>query len=56
LFLVPVLLLGTASGVLIAEDSGTISPAAHSMGDDALWMGHAWVNGQDGQADLNAPP
>ena len=51
---VPVLLLGTGSAALIAEDSGTISPQAHSMGDDALWMGHAWVGGQDGQADLNA--
>jgi hypothetical protein len=49
-----VLAAAAAQGTLIAEDSGVITPAAHSMGDDALWMGHAWVNGQDGQTDLNA--
>jgi Glycosyl hydrolases family 18 len=54
LVLLLVLAAAAAQGTLIAEDSGVITPAAHSMGDDALWMGHAWVNGQDGQTDLNA--
>jgi hypothetical protein len=31
-----------------------VSARAHTTGDDALWLGHAWVDGRHGQADLNA--
>jgi hypothetical protein len=51
---VPLVLLFAGSGALFAEDTGTISASAHTMGDDALWMGHGWVGGQETQADLNA--
>lgn len=54
LALLLVLALGTGFGALLAEDSGTISPHARSAGDDALWLGHAWVDGRHGQADLDA--
>lgn len=54
LVLLLVVALGTGYGALLAEDSGTISPQARSAGDDALWMGHAWVDGRHGQADLDA--
>jgi hypothetical protein len=54
LVLLLVVTLGTGFGALLAEDSGTISPPARSTGDDALWLGHAWVDGRHGQADLDA--
>jgi hypothetical protein len=54
LLLIPVLFLGAAGTALLAEDSGPVSARAHTMGDDALWLGHAWVDGRHGQADLNA--
>jgi hypothetical protein len=52
--LIPVLFSGAAGTALLAEDSGPVSARAHTMGDDALWLGHAWVDGRHGQADLNA--
>ena len=52
--LIPVLFCGAAGTALLAEDSGPVSARAHTMGDDALWLGHAWVDGRHGQADLNA--
>jgi Glycosyl hydrolases family 18 len=48
------ILLGAGWTALIAEDSGPVSARAHTMDDDALWMGHAWVDGRDGPADLSA--
>jgi len=54
LVLLLVVTLGAGFGALLAEDSGTISPQARSNGDDALWLGHAWVDGRHGQADLDA--
>jgi hypothetical protein len=36
-------LVGGLSVALYAEGAGTPSSAAHSTGDDALWLGHAWV-------------
>jgi hypothetical protein len=51
--LISVLLFGAAGIALLAEDSGPVSARAHTMGDDALWLGHAWVDGRHGQADLN---
>jgi hypothetical protein len=52
--LVAVLFCGAAGTALLAEDSGPVSARAHTMGDDALWLGHAWVDGRHGPADLNA--
>lgn len=54
LVLLLVVTLGAGFGGLLAEDSGTISAQARSTGDDALWLGHAWVDGRHGQADLDA--
>ena len=37
--LIPVLTLAAGCVWLWAEDAGTISPAAHGNGSDAMWMG-----------------
>ena len=50
---VVLVLAGTVTGLLVAEDSGPISPAARSTGNDALWLGHAWVDGRKSQADVD---
>lgn len=42
------LLLGVIGVALFAEGAGTPPAAAHSTGDDALWLGHAWVGVQPG--------
>lgn len=34
------------------QDAGAPNPAARSTGDDALWLGHAWVGGQKTEADV----
>src|SRR6185312_11874276 len=44
------MLVGVLGAALFAEGAGTPSPAARSTGDDALWLGHAWVGGQPGSA------
>jgi hypothetical protein len=51
---VPLVLLTAAWGTLAAGDTGTVSPSARSSGHDALWMGHAWVDGRRGQAEVDA--
>ena len=35
-----------------AQDFGGVSPAARSTGHDALWLGHAWVDGRETDADV----
>jgi hypothetical protein len=47
-------LLTVSAAALLIEDTGPVSARAHTMDDDALWMGHSWVNGQDGPAALSA--
>ena len=50
-------LLGTllgAAGGLWANDAGTPSASARSRGGDAEWLGHAWVDGRKGEADVLA--
>jgi len=37
-----------------AQGLGTPSFAARSTGHDALWLGHAWVDGRKGEADVVA--
>lgn len=34
------------------QDFGTVNPGARSTGHDALWLGHAWVDGQQTEADV----
>lgn len=34
------------------QDIGAVSPAARSTGHDALWLGHGWVDGREGGADV----
>jgi hypothetical protein len=51
--LIPVLTLAAACVWLWAEDTGTVSPAAHGNGSDAMWLGHAWVDGRRSQSDVD---
>lgn len=43
-----VALVSVVGVTLFVEGAGTPSPAARSTGDDALWLGHAWVGSQPG--------
>jgi hypothetical protein len=36
------------------EDSGTPDARAYTRGDDAVWLGHAWVDGRRTEADVTA--
>lgn len=47
-------LLGGRWIAFSAQDVGTVNPAAHTTGDDALWLGHAWVDGHRGPQDIAA--
>jgi hypothetical protein len=48
-------LAGNASLLYLGVSaSGTTSPTARSTGHDALWLGHAWVDGRRTQADVDA--
>ncbi|MQA95876.1 MAG: hypothetical protein GEV11_14945 [Streptosporangiales bacterium] len=50
-----VVLLVVAAGVAVrAQYSGTPAAWARSTGHDALWMGHAWVDGSNKQPQLDA--
>lgn len=58
LALVTALLLPVA-GIGIAlrlEAGGTPAPQARTRGQDAAWLGHAWVDGSKGPADLAGLP
>lgn len=46
------MLIGGRWLAFAAQDFGTVSPAARSTGDDALWLGHAWVAGGATQAQV----
>jgi hypothetical protein len=48
-----VLLLAVGFVALQVEGTGTPAPAAHGTGHDAEWLGHAWVDGRRGQADVD---
>ncbi|WP_223297509.1 glycoside hydrolase family 18 protein [Catenulispora acidiphila] len=50
LFALLATLVGTTGVALYAEGAGTPPAAARSTGDDALWLGHAWVGWQAGAA------
>lgn len=49
-----VLSAATAVAALSAEYTGTVGPAARGHGHDALWLGHAWVDGRRTQSDVDA--
>ncbi|MBP2702698.1 hypothetical protein JOL79_02645 [Microbispora sp. RL4-1S] len=51
---VPVLLLLAAGVALRAQYAGTPAPWTGTTGHDALWMGHAWVDGRQTAADVDA--
>ncbi|MGF1428731.1 hypothetical protein [Kitasatospora sp. LaBMicrA B282] len=58
LTLVAALLLPPA-GIAVAlrvAATGTPDPQARTRGQDAAWLGHAWVDGRKGPADLAALP
>jgi hypothetical protein len=44
----------TGFTALLAEDIGPVSAAVPAMGGDALWLGHAWVDGRRTGSDLTA--
>ncbi|GAA0400683.1 membrane protein [Acrocarpospora corrugata] len=50
---VPVLLALIIATVLRLDYAGTPAPWAKSTGNDALWLGHAWVDGRRTAADVN---
>jgi hypothetical protein len=52
LVLVPVLVAAGTVAWLAAEGEGTV-PAARGSGHDAMWLGHAWVDGRRTQADVD---
>ncbi|MBB4922379.1 hypothetical protein [Kitasatospora kifunensis] len=58
ILLVGALLLPVAGtgAALRLEAAGTPSPLARSRNHDAVWLGHAWVDGRKGPADLAALP
>lgn len=47
-------LLGGRWAAFSAQDIGTVNAAAHTTGDDALWLGHVWVDGRRGPQDVSA--
>ena len=47
-------LLGGRWIAFSVQDAGTVTPAARSTGNDALWLGHAWVDGRKGPQDVAA--
>ncbi|GAA1044969.1 hypothetical protein [Streptomyces murinus] len=47
-----VLALLTAEGALRVNYSGEPAPGTRTRGQDALWLGHAWVDGRKGEADV----
>jgi hypothetical protein len=48
------LLLGVSAGALRLQFTGTPAAWAKTTGNDALWLGHAWVDGRKTDRDLDA--
>lgn len=51
---VPVLVITAAGVALRVEDTGRLDPQAWTRGRDAVWLGHAWVDGRRTDADVGA--
>lgn len=45
-------LLGGRWVAFSVQDVGAVNPAAHTSGNDALWLGSAWVDGRRGPRDI----
>ncbi|WP_433254261.1 hypothetical protein ACQPYK_12260 [Streptosporangium sp. CA-135522] len=43
---------GVAAAILTIQFTGTPAPWAKATGNDALWLGHAWVDGRKDAADV----
>jgi len=54
LVLVPALVLGGVLGAYTVHGSGAVDRSVRSTGQDAYWLGHAWVDGRRTQADVDA--
>ncbi|MEV6837646.1 hypothetical protein AB0N17_24585 [Streptomyces sp. NPDC051133] len=54
LLLLPVLCLLTAETALRLDYTGTPKPGTTTRHQDALWLGHAWVDGRKTDADVTA--
>jgi len=52
--LIPVLLAAGGFTWLAVEGSGHAPATIPAAGGDGLWLGHAWVDGRETSADLNA--
>ncbi|MEO3856294.1 glycosyl hydrolase family 18 protein [Acrocarpospora sp. B8E8] len=50
---VPLTLVLIVAAMLRLDYAGTPAPWAKSTGNDALWLGHAWVDGRRTAADVN---
>ncbi|MGW6914911.1 hypothetical protein ACWGB8_14035 [Kitasatospora sp. NPDC054939] len=50
----PVLALGGGALALRLQYAGEVSEEARTRGKDAVWLGHAWVDGRKGDADVAA--
>jgi hypothetical protein len=46
--------IGAAALALRAEYAGETDPVARTRGRDAVWLGHAWVDGRRTMADVDA--
>lgn len=51
---VPVAAIGAAFVALRLEYTGDVSAEARTRGRDAIWLGHAWVDGRKTDADVAA--
>lgn len=54
LLMVPVLALTALLTKLWVAGSGEVPAGARSSGNDAMWLGHAWVDGRKTQSDVDA--
>jgi hypothetical protein len=49
-----VLTVATGIGIFMVRGSGSVDTSIRSTGQDAYWLGHAWVDGRKSQADVDA--
>lgn len=54
ILVVVVVLIADLLVVFWFEGRGTPSPTARGTGHDAIWLGHAWVDGRKTQSDVDA--
>lgn len=54
LVVVPVLVIGGVVGVFAVHGASTVDTSIRSTGQDAYWLGHAWVDGRKDQDDVDA--